>query len=197
MERAVSPSYNLKGTSMCEPTTIALVTTAVVTIVATSVSTTMAVQAANAQEKAGKAKAKNAKIADGIRQGQLKLRGVQEAEKADLAKRALTDQAALAESMATVSLDEGGVGGQTSLAIAREIKRSKLSGIAAIDRNADATQLQLATEQQGSRAAAAREIAGINAGPNAGLAGAAAALGGISSGVGLATSARSLSSKAT
>lgn len=152
----------------------------------------MAAEQAKAQEKQAKAQARSIRQGELIQQETLRTRAVQEADAAAIRKQQLTDQARETLAIADVSAAESGVGGNSVRSIARDINRQRLAGINAVDRNQDATQAQLALEQRGVRAGAARQINSLNPGVGAGYAATQGALQGLAQGLQLTQAAAGL-----
>lgn len=176
---------------MCDPVTLGLTAVAIGTV-STVTSTASAAVQAQTQASMAKRSAKDARRNEQIQQETLRTRALQEADAASLRKQELTDTAREALSVANVSAGEGGIGGTSVRAIARDIERQRLTGINAIDRNESATQEQLSLEARGVRARAAREINSLNPGMGAGLAATNAALQGLGNTLMLTSAAQSI-----
>lgn len=176
---------------MCDPVSLSI---AAVTIgvASTAASTTTSAMQAQAQADMAKRSAEDARRNEQIQQETLRTRALQEADAANLRKQALTDSAREALAVADVSAGEGGVGGNSVRAIARDIERQRLAGINAVERNDDATQEQLALEARGVRARAAREINSLNPGMGPGLAATNSALQGLGNTLMLTSAAQSI-----
>ncbi|MCR9093371.1 MAG: hypothetical protein NXI30_04070 [bacterium] len=157
---------------MCEPVTMAVL------------GATFAAESAKTQEKMASRSASSALRSGRIQQNTIRKRQIQEARAAGLKKQEVRDAAQRAQSVNQVATGEAGIGGRTVKALARDIRRRELAGIAAVDRNEDAVQEQLALEAQGANAATARSISAINPGPGAGIAATEGGLRGISQGLG-------------